>query len=104
MKERAEKLDLVETEADMSTFSDPRLAAKERAIRRTAMTTSLFSEESSEIDVSAAEVKYEVCFSSVSVFLMFMEPLIRKFWMVLLHEAANFSSAKVSEAKLFNHH
>lgn len=69
MKEGAGKLDIVGTEADTSTFSDPRLAAKERAIRRTAMTTSLFNEESSTIDISAAEIKYEVCFSSLSVFL-----------------------------------
>lgn len=59
MKEGAGKLDIVGTEADTSTFSDPRLAAKERAIRRTAMTTSLFNEESSTIDISAAEIKYE---------------------------------------------
>lgn len=59
VKEGAGKLDIVGTEADTSTFSDPRLAAKERAIRRTAMTTSLFNEESSTIDISAAEIKYE---------------------------------------------
>ncbi|XP_021898661.1 uncharacterized protein LOC110815269 [Carica papaya] len=48
------------TEDDPADLKDPRLAAKERAKRRSQMTTELFCEESKGLnDVSAAEVTYE---------------------------------------------
>lgn len=58
------------TEDDPADLKDPRLAAKERAKRRSQMTTELFCEESKGLnDVSAAEVTYEVYFQMHISFL-----------------------------------
>lgn len=52
-------------EEDIDDMMNPRHAAKERAKRRSQITTELFSEDSRGIanDISAAEVKYEVCYN-----------------------------------------
>lgn len=54
----------VEVEEDADDMLNPRNAAKERAKRRSQITTELFSEDSRGIanDISAAEVKYQVCY------------------------------------------
>lgn len=55
-------------EEDENDLTNPRNAAKERAKRRSQITTELFSEDSRGIanDISAAEVRYEVCFNLTS--------------------------------------
>ncbi|XP_028800840.1 CD2 antigen cytoplasmic tail-binding protein 2 homolog [Neltuma alba] len=54
-------VDIGPVEEDTDDMMNPRRAAKERAKRRSQMTTELFSEDSRGIasDISAAEVKYE---------------------------------------------
>lgn len=54
-------------EAAPADLSDPRIAAKERARRRSQMTTQLFTEDG-EVELSrinSAEVQYQVSFSSL---------------------------------------
>lgn len=59
-------------ESETAPVTDPRVAAKERAKRRSQITTELFGEDSRGIvkDISTAEVAYEVRFKSNS-FLLF---------------------------------
>lgn len=63
--EAAVRRPVVEDEGP-SDLNDPRLAAKERANRRSQFTAELFSEDSRGIasDISSAEVAYEVGFFS----------------------------------------
>jgi CD2 antigen cytoplasmic tail-binding protein 2 len=57
-------VDRGEAEDAPNDLMNPRLAAKERAKRRSQFTAELFTEESRGIlnDVVAAEVDYKVCF------------------------------------------
>lgn len=56
-------------EEDESDLTNPRAAAKERAKRRSQFTSELFREETGAIlnDVTAAEMRYEVCLFSFSL-------------------------------------
>lgn len=73
MKASEEAASVSKAEEGPSDWTDPRRAAKERAKRRSQMTTELFSEESVGIfhDISGAEVQYEVRFSISLLLLRF---------------------------------
>lgn len=72
MKPGNETVDIVKDNADdgPADLKNPHFAATERAKRRSQMTFELCSEESEGIvnDITAAEVTYEVCFSTTYCF------------------------------------
>lgn len=51
----------VEEEEEATDLMNPQVAAKERAKRRSQITAELFTDDTGGVDVSAAEVTYEVC-------------------------------------------
>ncbi|XP_059648066.1 uncharacterized protein LOC132294287 [Cornus florida] len=67
VKPGVEVVDLRAEDGPSSKLKDPRLAAKDRATRRSKMTTELFSEENRGMlpEISAAEVQYEVRFNKI---------------------------------------
>lgn len=62
-------VDKVTVEEEPTDLTNPVVAAKERAKRRSQITAELFSEDNRGIsnDISAAEVTYEVCFLKFSL-------------------------------------
>lgn len=62
-------MEKVIVEEDVNDLTNPVVAAKERVKRRNQITAELLSEENggTSNNLSAAEVKYEVCFLSFSL-------------------------------------